>query len=136
MKKIQMVDLASKYEAIKNEVDSAIQNVIHSTAFINGPEVKAFQTDLEKYLGVKHVIPCANGTDAIQIALMALDLQPGDEVITSDFTSAATVEVVGLLRLVPVIVDVDPDTFNISVDAIKKAIEDYQSKQEVTHARH
>jgi len=122
MKQIQMVDLATQYEAIKNEVDSAIQQVIHTTAFINGPEVKAFQTDLEKYLGVKHVIPCANGTDAIQIALMALDLQPGDEVITSDFTFAATVEVVGLLRLVPVIVDVDPDTFNISVDAIKKAI--------------
>ncbi|MBL7900218.1 MAG: aminotransferase class I/II-fold pyridoxal phosphate-dependent enzyme, partial [Crocinitomicaceae bacterium] len=122
MKQIQMVDLATQYEAIKNEVDGAIQHVIQSTAFINGPEVKAFQTDLEKYLGVKHVIPCANGTDAIQIALMALDLQPGDEVITSDFTFAATVEVVGLLRLVPVIVDVDPDTFNISVDAIKKAI--------------
>lgn len=117
-----MVDLGTQYEAIKTEVDAAIQNVIRSTAFINGPEVKEFQTELEKYLGVKHVIPCANGTDAIQIALMALGLKPGDEVITSDFTFAATVEVVGLLQLVPVIVDVDPDTFNISVEAIRKAI--------------
>lgn len=117
-----MVDLGTQYEAIKNEVDQAIQQVITSSAFINGPQVKEFQTELEKYLNVKHVIPCANGTDAIQIALMALDLKPGDEVITSDFTFAATVEVVGLLQLVPVIVDVDPDTFNISVEAIKKAI--------------
>lgn len=122
MKQIQMVDLTTQYEAIKTEVDQAIQKVIQTAAFINGPEVKEFQSDLEKYLGVKHVIPCANGTDAIQIALMALGLKPGDEVITSDFTFAATVEVVGLLQLVPVIVDVDPDTFNISVEAIKKAI--------------
>lgn len=122
MKQIQMVDLVSQYEAIRTEVDQAINTVIQSSAFINGPQVKEFQTDLEKYLNVKHVIPCANGTDAIQIALMALDLKPGDEVITSDFTFAATVEVVGLLQLIPVIVDVDPDTFNISVDAIRKAI--------------
>src|SRR5690606_15522034 len=93
-----------------------------STAYINGPEVKAFQSELETYLGVKHVIPCANGTDALQIALMALELEPGDEVITSDFTFAATVEVVGLLQLKHVLVDVDPDTFNISVDAIREAI--------------
>lgn len=122
MKQIQMVDLASQYESIKNDVDLAIQNVIKTSAFINGPEVKDFQKELETYLGVKHVIPCANGTDALQIAFMALGLKPGDEVITSDFTFAATVEVVGLLQLVPVIVDVDPDTFNISVDAIRKAI--------------
>jgi UDP-2-acetamido-2-deoxy-ribo-hexuluronate aminotransferase len=122
MKQIQMVDLTSQYEGIKNEVDQAIQNVIQTAAFINGPEVKKFQEELEAYLGVKHVIPCANGTDALQIAFMALGLEPGDEVITSDFTFAATVEVVGLLRLVPVIVDVDPDTFNISVEAIRKAI--------------
>ena len=122
MKPIQMVDLVTQYEAIKTEVDQAIHQVIQTATFINGPEVKDFQTDLEKYLGVKHVIPCANGTDAIQIALMALNLQPGDEVITSDFTFAATVEVVGLLRLKPIIVDVDTDTMNISVDAIKKAI--------------
>lgn len=122
MKQIQMVDLGSQYEAIKSEVDQAIQNVIRTSAFINGPEVKEFQKELENYLGVKHVIPCANGTDALQIAFMALGLKPGDEVITSDFTFAATVEVIGLLHLVPVIVDVDPDTFNISVDAIRKAI--------------
>lgn len=122
MKPIQMVDLVSQYQQIKSEVDSAINNVISTATFINGPEVKSFQDDLEKYLNVKHVIPCANGTDAIQIALMALDLKPGDEVITSDFTFAATVEVVGLLQLVPVIVDVDPKTFNISVEAIEKAI--------------
>lgn len=122
MKQIQMVDLVSQYEAIKNEVDKAIQNVITTAAFIGGPDVKEFQKELENYVGVKHVIPCANGTDALQIAFMALGLKPGDEVITSDFTFAATVEVVGLLQLKPVIVDVDPDTFNISVEAIKKAI--------------
>lgn len=122
MKQIQMVDLKTQYEGIKAEVDRAVQEVLASTAYINGPEVKAFQSELEAYLGVKHVIPCANGTDALQVALMALDLQPGDEVITSDFTFAATVEVVGLLRLKHVLVDVDPDTFNISVDAIRDAI--------------
>lgn len=121
-KKIQMVDLKSQYEKIKNEVDAAIQQVINNTTFINGPEVKAFQADLEKYLGVKHVIPCANGTDALQIAMMALDLKPGDEVITADFTYVATAEVIGLLGLKPVLVDVLPDTFDIDVAAIEKAI--------------
>ena len=117
-----MVDLKTQYEKIKTEVDTATQAVIASSAFINGPEVKAFQSELETYLDVKHVIPCANGTDALQIALMALGLEPGDEVITSDFTFAATVEVVGLLKLKHVLVDVDPDTFCISIDAIKAAI--------------
>jgi dTDP-4-amino-4,6-dideoxygalactose transaminase len=121
-KKIQMVDLKSQYEKIKTEVDSAIQNVINNTAFINGPEVKAFQAELEKYLDVKHVIPCANGTDALQIAMMALDLKPGDEVITADFTYVATAEVIGLLGLKPVLVDVIPDTFDINIEAIEKAI--------------
>jgi UDP-2-acetamido-2-deoxy-ribo-hexuluronate aminotransferase len=122
MKQIQMVDLKTQYEKIKDEVDKAVLDVIASSAYINGPEVKAFQADLEKYLDVKHVIPCANGTDALQIALMALGLEPGDEVITSDFTFAATVEVVGLLRLKHVLIDVDPDTFNVSIDALKAAI--------------
>lgn len=122
MKKIQMVDLKGQYENIKERVDSAIMNVIETTAFINGPEVHAFQKELEDYLGVKHVIPCANGTDALQIAMMGLGLKPGDEVITADFTFAATVEVIALLQLTPVLVDVDPVTFNIDVEAIKKAI--------------
>jgi dTDP-4-amino-4,6-dideoxygalactose transaminase len=122
LKKIQMVDLKGQYEKIKQEVDTAIQNVIDNTAFINGPEVKAFQAELEAYLGVKHVIPCANGTDALQIAMMALDLKPGDEVITADFTYVATAEVIGLLGLKPVLVDVIPDTFDIDVKAIEKAI--------------
>jgi UDP-2-acetamido-2-deoxy-ribo-hexuluronate aminotransferase len=121
-KKIQMVDLKSQYEKIKTEVDAAIQNVLTNTAFINGPEVKEFQKELENYLGVKHVIPCANGTDALQIAMMALDLKPGDEVITADFTYVATAEVIGLLGLKPVLVDVVPDTFDIDVTAIEKAI--------------
>ncbi len=119
---IQMVDLKSQYVKIKEEVDEAIMNVIDTTAFIKGPEVKEFQLDLQKYLDVKHVIPCGNGTDALQIALMALGLKPGDEVITANFTFAATVEVIGLLNLIPVFVDVDRDTFNINVDEIKKAI--------------
>lgn len=117
-----MVDLKSQYEKIKTEVDTAILNVLSSTAFINGPEVKAFQTELEQYLGVKHVIPCANGTDALQIAMMALDLKPGDEVITADFTYVATAEVIALLGLRPVLVDVIPDTFDIDIAAIEKAI--------------
>jgi dTDP-4-amino-4,6-dideoxygalactose transaminase len=120
--KIQMVDLKTQYEKIKTEVDSAIQKVIENTTFINGPEVKSFQADLEKYLGVKHVIPCANGTDALQIAMMALDLKPGDEVITANFTYVATAEVIALLGLTPVLVDVYPDTFDINVEAIEKAI--------------
>ncbi len=120
--KIQMVDLKTQYEKIKTEVDAAIQQVIENTAFINGPEVKSFQADLEKYLHVKHVIPCANGTDALQIAMMALDLKPGDEVITANFTYVATAEVIALLGLTPVLVDVYPDTFDINVEAIEKAI--------------
>ena len=122
MRKIQMVDLVSQYEKIKPEIDNAILNVVQSSAYVNGPEVKAFQSELENYLGVKHVIPCANGTDALQVALMALDLEEGDEVITTDFTFAATVEVVGLLKLNSVLVDVEPNTFNISIEAIEKAI--------------
>lgn len=121
-KKIQMVDLKSQYEKIKTEVDSAIQNVLNNTAFINGPEVKGFQKELETYLGVKHVIPCANGTDALQIAMMALNLKPGDEVITADFTYVATAEAIALLGLTPVLVDVISDTFEIDVKAIEKAI--------------
>ncbi len=122
MKKIQMVDLQSQYYKIKSDVDNAVLNVMDSAAFINGPEVKSFQADLETYLDVQHVIPCGNGTDALQIALMALDLKEGDEIITSDFTFAATVEVIHLLKLKSVLVDVDYDTFTINSEAIKKAI--------------
>jgi dTDP-4-amino-4,6-dideoxygalactose transaminase len=117
-----MVDLKGQYDRLKKEIDTSIQTVIDSTEFINGTPVKAFQKNLEKYLNVKHVIPCANGTDALQIGLMALGLKPGDEVITSGFTFIATLEVIALLQLKPVIVDVTPDTFNISPDEIKKAI--------------
>ncbi|VAW10687.1 Pleiotropic regulatory protein [hydrothermal vent metagenome] len=117
-----MVDLKGQYLPIKEKINSSISNVLESSAFINGPEVKAFQNELENYLGVKHVIPCANGTDALQIAMMGLGLKPGDEVITADFTFAATVEVIALLQLTPVLVDVDPGTFNIDVNAIEKAI--------------
>jgi len=122
MKKIQMVDLVSQYEKIKPEIDIKLAEVMNSAAYINGPEVKAFQSELETYLDVKHVIPCANGTDALQIALMALGLKPGDEVITSDFTFAATVEVVKLLNLTAVLVDVERDSFNISIESLEKAI--------------
>jgi len=122
MKTIQMVDLKGQYQAIKESVDSSVLDVIESSAFINGPKVHEFQKNLEKYLGVKHVIPCANGTDALQIAMMGLGLKPGDEVITADFTFAATVEVIALLNLTPVLVDVEPDSFNIDVNAIKRAI--------------
>ncbi|MEW7277236.1 DegT/DnrJ/EryC1/StrS family aminotransferase [Aquimarina sp. 2201CG1-2-11] len=122
MKKIQMVDLKGQYEKIKERIDSSVLDVIESSAFINGPEVKSFQKELEEYLDVKHVIPCGNGTDALQIAMMGLGLQPGDEVITADFTFAATVEVIALLQLTPVLVDVDPVSFNIDPEAIKKAI--------------
>lgn len=121
-KKIQMVDLKGQYQKIKSEVDAGIQEVIDSTAFINGPAVKAFQFDLEQYLQVKHVIPCANGTDALQIAMMALGLKRGDEIITASFTYVATAEVIALLGLTPVLVDVNPDTFDIDVKAIEKAI--------------
>lgn len=117
-----MVDLSAQYQKIKPEIDKAISEVINSTAFINGPAVKEFQVALEKYLGVKHVIPCGNGTDALQISMMALGLKPGDEVIAPDFTFIATAEVIALLGLTPVLVDVEPDTFNISPEAIKKAI--------------
>jgi dTDP-4-amino-4,6-dideoxygalactose transaminase len=122
MKKIQMVDLLGQYEKIKPEIDRAISEVIRSTAFINGPEVKSFQSELENYLGARHVIPCANGTDALQIAFMALGLQPGDEVITANFTFVATVEVIGLLQLKPVLVDVLPDNFTLDPAAVEAAI--------------
>lgn len=122
MRDIQMVDLKSQYQFIQKEVAEGMAEVFENTAFINGPMVKAFQSDLEAYLSVKHVIPCANGTDALQIALMGLKLLPGDEVITTDFTFAATVEVISLLKLKPVLVDVDPKTFNIDPAAIEKAI--------------
>jgi dTDP-4-amino-4,6-dideoxygalactose transaminase len=122
MKKLQMVDLKSQYDKIKDEVNASIQEVLDTTAYINGPLVHQFQADLEKYLGVKHVIPCANGTDALQIAMMGLELQPGDEVITADFTFAATVEVIALLQLTPVLVDVEMDSMNISIEALRKAI--------------
>lgn len=122
MKKIQMVDLKGQYNNIKHVVDAEIQKVIENTAFINGPKVHEFQKKLETYLGVKHVIPCANGTDALQIAMMGLGLKPGDEVITANFTFAATVEVIALLQLTPVLVDVNIDDFNIDVEAIKRAI--------------
>ena len=117
-----MVDLQSQYEKIKPEIDKAINEVVTSAAFINGPEVKKFQSELEEYLDVKHVIPCANGTDALQIAMMGLGLEQGDEVITADFTFAATVEVIALLKLTPVLVDVDPVSFNIDLEAFEKAI--------------
>ena len=117
-----MVDLKSQYQSIKEEVKVSMDEVLESTAFINGPKVHEFQKNLENYLGVKHVIPCANGTDALQIAMMGLGLKPGDEVITADFTFAATVEVIALLGLTPVLVDVDPINFNIDTKAIENAI--------------
>lgn len=117
-----MVDLKGQYNAIKDVVNPSIQQVIETTSFINGPKVHEFQKNLETYLGVKHVIPCANGTDALQIAMMGLGLKPGDEVITANFTFAATVEVIALLNLTPVLVDVNEDDFNINIEALKKAI--------------
>jgi len=120
--KIQMVDLGKQYQEIKDDLDQAVLDCIRSGMFINGPAVKNFQAALEDYLGVKHVIPCANGTDALQIALMALDLKAGDEVIVPSFTYVATAEVIGLLKLKPVMVDVDPNTFNITAEKIKAAI--------------
>ena len=119
---IQMVDLKKQYEKIQQEIDQAVLNVIRTTQFINGPEVQAFKDELAQYLGVKHVIPCANGTDALQIAMMALDLKPGDEVITADFTYVATAEVIALLGLTPVLVDVHPDTFEINLEQVEAAI--------------
>jgi dTDP-4-amino-4,6-dideoxygalactose transaminase len=122
MRPLQMVDLKRQYEKIKPEVDAAMLRVVESTAFINGPDVAAFAKELAEYLDVKHVIPCANGTDALQMALMALDVKPGDEIITPSFTYIATVEVVALLQLKPVFVDVDADTFTLNVDAVRAAI--------------
>lgn len=119
---IQMVDLKSQYDKIKEEVDAGIQNCINNTTFINGPAVKEFQQAFEKYLNVKHVIPCANGTDALQIAMMALGLQPGDEVICPAFTYVATAEVIGLLGLKPVMVDADPNTFNIQLEGLENSL--------------
>jgi UDP-2-acetamido-2-deoxy-ribo-hexuluronate aminotransferase len=119
---IQMVDLKGQYSKIKSQVDLAIQEVIDTTAFINGPQVKKFSDELGLYLGAEHVIPCANGTDALQIALMALDLQPGDEVIVPCFTYVATAEVIALLKLKPVMVEVDPETFNITAEIFQNAI--------------
>ena len=122
MKKLQMVDLQTQYEFIREQVDTSVLEIFKKGTFINGPSVKEFQSQLEDYLNVKHVIPCANGTDALQIALMSLDLKPGDEIITSNFTFAATVEVIALLKLKPVLVDIEEDTFNINCDEIIKAI--------------
>lgn len=122
MRKIEMVDLKAQYQKIKTDVDKAIQEVIDNTAFINGKPVQEFATELANYVGVKHVIPCANGTDALQISMMALDLQPGDEVISASFTYFATVEVIGLLKLTPVFIDVDPKTFSLDITQLEKAI--------------
>jgi len=122
MRKIEMVDLKTQYEKLENEIDLAIKNVLNSTAFIKGPEVGLFEEELRQYMGVRNVISCANGTDALYLATMVLGLNPGDEVITTDFTFIATVEVVALLGLKPVFVDPDPESFNISVDAVKKAL--------------
>ena len=122
MKKIRMVDLQGQYEPLKVQIQQSFEEVLSSASFINGPQVQAFQKELEQYLQVKHVIPCANGTDALQIAMMGLGLKAGDEVITADFTFAATVEVIALLGLTPVLVDVEADTFNIDIEAIKRAI--------------
>ena len=122
MRSIQMVDLKQQYQRIKAEVDAAVIGVLESSAFINGPQVQSFASALASYNGVEHVIPCANGTDALQIAMMALGLKPGDEVITPSFTYIATTEVVALMRLTPVFVDVDPKTFCMDVNALKKAI--------------
>lgn len=122
VRKLAMVDLISQYKKIQPEIDQAILEVVRSSAYINGPEVKAFAKELEEYLDVEHVIPCANGTDALQVAMMALNLQPGDEVITASFTYVATAEVISLLRLKPVLVDVDPETFTLDCNAVEKAI--------------
>lgn len=122
MRPIQMVDLKAQYQAIKTEIDAAIEDTITSGIFINGPKVNAFRENLEEYLGVQHVIPCANGTDALQIAMMALGLKPGDEVIVPTFTYVATAEVIGLLGLVPVMIDVDKNTFNVTAELIEPAI--------------
>ena len=119
---IQMCDLVGQYKKIESEVDEAMSQVINGSTFINGPQLKEFKANLEKYTGTKHVIPCANGTDALQVSLMALGLLPGDEVIVPAFTYVAAAEVIGLLRLVPVMVDVDYDSFNISLSNIEKGL--------------
>jgi UDP-2-acetamido-2-deoxy-ribo-hexuluronate aminotransferase len=122
MREIQMVDLKAQYEKIGSEIDSAIKSVLESTAFIKGPDVRLFEEELREYMGVKHVVSCANGTDALHLAMIVLGLKPGDEVITTNFTFIATVEVVALLGLKPVIVDPEPGSYNISAEAIQKAI--------------
>jgi UDP-2-acetamido-2-deoxy-ribo-hexuluronate aminotransferase len=122
MREIQMVDLKAQYSKIGGEIDEAIRSVLKSSAFIRGPEVKLFEEELQQYLGVKHVISCANGTDALQIAIMALGLKPGDEIITANFTFIATLEAVALLGLKPVLVEPEEDSFNISPAAVQKAI--------------
>ncbi|CAN5571893.1 DegT/DnrJ/EryC1/StrS family aminotransferase [soil metagenome] len=122
MRPIQMVDLKTQYQKIKTEIDTAVIDVLNSSAFINGKPVQQFADGLAAYLDVKHVIPCANGTDALQIAMMALDLKPGDEVITPSFTYIATTEVVALLRLTPVFVEVDAKTFCMDPESLRKAI--------------
>src|SRR5664280_2008505 len=122
MREIQMVDLRAQYEKMGSEIDKAIKSVLLSTAFIKGPDVKLFEEELKEYMHVKNVVSCANGTDALQLAITVLDLKPGDEVITTNFTFIATIEVVALLGLKPVIVDPEPGTFNISVEAVRKAI--------------
>jgi len=119
-----MVDLKSQYQKIKPEIDRGIQGVIDSTAFIKGPKVKEFEQNLANYLNVKHVVSCGNGTDALQVAMMALGLKPGDEVITTSFTFIATAEVIAVLGLTPIVVDVDSDTYTISPDSIRNAITD------------
>lgn len=122
MQNIPMVDLVGQYNKIKTEVDASIQDILSKASFIGGPYVKQFQENLQSYLNVKHVIPCANGTDALQVAMMALNLQPGDEVITTTFTFIATAEVIALLRLTPVLVDIEKDSYNIDPQAIERAI--------------
>jgi UDP-2-acetamido-2-deoxy-ribo-hexuluronate aminotransferase len=122
MREIQMVDLKTQYEKFGPEIDEAIRSVLVSTAFIKGPDVQLFEKELQKFMGINHVVSCANGTDALYLALKVLDLKPGDEVITTNFTFIATVEVVAALGLKPVIVDPEPGNFNISVEAIRKAI--------------
>jgi dTDP-4-amino-4,6-dideoxygalactose transaminase len=122
MKEIQMVDLKSQYIRLSPEIDQAIKSVLESTAFIKGPDVRLFEEELQKYMGVKHVISCANGTDALQLAVRMLSLKPGDEIITTNFTFIATIEVVALLGLKLVIVEPDPANFNISIEAVRKSI--------------
>jgi dTDP-4-amino-4,6-dideoxygalactose transaminase len=120
METIQMVDLKGQYLRIKPQVDEGIMEVLMETSYINGPQVSLFKNNLEKYLNVKRVVPCANGTDALQIAMMALDLKPGDEVIVPAFTYVATAEVIALLNLKPVMVDVDIDSFNVRLKSLKR----------------